>query len=88
MPVNDFKWVEIESRFNEAFIKGFNEDSNEGHFLKMMFNILKGYMTFSMIYLFLPDRKKFEKVEKLLSNLNNKKEYVIHIKNLKQALNH
>ena len=31
---------------------------------------------------------KIEKVEKLVANLNDKKEYVIHIWNLRQALNH
>ena len=29
-----------------------------------------------------------EKVEKLASNLHDKTEYVIHIRNLKQVLNH
>ena len=31
---------------------------------------------------------KIEKVEKLVTNLHDKTEYVIHIKSLKQALNH
>ena len=31
---------------------------------------------------------KIEKVEKLVTNLHDKTEYVIHIKTLKQALNH
>ena len=31
---------------------------------------------------------KFERVEKLVPNLHDKTEYVIHIRNLKQALNH
>ena len=31
---------------------------------------------------------KIEKVEKLIANLHNKKIYLIHIRNLKQALNH
>ena len=31
---------------------------------------------------------KIEKVEKLVVNLHDKSEYVIHIRNLKQALNH
>ena len=31
---------------------------------------------------------KIEKVEKLLANFHNKEEYVIHIRKLKQALNH
>ena len=31
---------------------------------------------------------KIEKVEKLVTNLHDKSEYLVHIKNLKQALNH
>ena len=31
---------------------------------------------------------KIKKVEKLVANLHDKTEYVIHIRNLKQALNH
>ena len=31
---------------------------------------------------------KVREVEKLVANLHNKKEYVTHIRNLKQALNH
>ena len=38
--------------------------------------------------LFLPKRMKLEKFEKLFTNFYDKTEYVIHIKNLKQALNH
>ena len=31
---------------------------------------------------------EIEKVEKLVTNVHDKTEYIIHIKNLKQALNH
>ena len=31
---------------------------------------------------------KTEKVEKLVTNLHDKTEYIIHIRNLKQVLNH
>ena len=37
---------------------------------------------------FLPERTNIEKVEKLVANLDHKTEYVIHIRNSKQALNH
>ena len=37
---------------------------------------------------FLPKRMKIDKCKKLLCNLVNKKRYVVHIKSLKQALNH
>ena len=31
---------------------------------------------------------KIKKVEKLVANLHDKTEYVVHLRNLKQALNH
>ena len=37
---------------------------------------------------FLPERKKLGKVEKLFTSLEDKCEYVVHIKSLKQALNY
>ena len=37
---------------------------------------------------FLPERKKVEKVEKRVCSIEDKKKYVIHIRLLKQALNH
>ena len=45
--------------------------------LTLMFNILKNHL-----------RMKLGKIENLLTNLHNKTEYVTHIRNLKQALNH
>ena len=36
----------------------------------------------------LPERKKIEKRNKLVCDFHEKKNYVIHIKALKQALNH
>ena len=38
--------------------------------------------------LFLSERMKIKKCNKLVCNLCDKKEYVVHIKALKQALNH
>ena len=53
--------------------------------LKLMFNILKNYMTFTMIYQVFPERMKI--VEKLVANLHDKTEYIIHTRKLRQALN-
>ena len=41
-----------------------------------------------MIYPFLSERMKIEKVQKLVANLHDKNECVIHIRNLKQVLKH
>ena len=37
---------------------------------------------------FLPERKKVNKVEKLICSIKDKQRYVMHIRALKQALNH
>ena len=57
-------------------------------FLKLMFNILKIYLIFPNNLPDLPKRLKIEKIEKLAANVHDKNEYVIHIRNLKQTLNH
>ena len=49
-----------------------------------MFNIRKLYELHNNL-LFMPERMKIEKVEKLDANLHDEK-YFIHISNLKQAL--
>ena len=35
LPVNYFEWIEDTSQFNEDFIKNYNEESDEGHFLEL-----------------------------------------------------
>ena len=52
LPVNNFVWMEDTSQFNTDFTKIYNAEINEGHFSKLMFNILENYMTFAMIYHF------------------------------------
>ena len=68
----------------------------KGILLRFLFNIPKNYMTFTMIYHFyLKEQKlkswiKSKKVEswKLTANLHDTTEYVISIRNSKQALDH
>ena len=48
-----------------------------------MFNILKNLHELHNDLRFLPERIKIEKVEKLVDNLHNKTEYVIHIRKSK-----
>ena len=88
LPVNKFEWIEETSQFNEDFIKNYNKESDEGYFLEVDVQYPEKLHEFRNNLLFLPERKKIKKVEKLITNLYDKNEYVIHIKNLKQALNH
>ena len=55
--------------------------------LKLMFNILKIYMSLIMIYLFCLKLNKVDKVKKLFLNLRDNKEYIIHIRNSKKKKN-
>ena len=90
IPVNGFKWVKQKklSKFNEDFIKKYDEDSNTGYFLEVDIDYPKELFNFHKDLPFLPERKKVEKVEKLICSIEDKKKYVIYIRALKQALNH
>ena len=52
LPVNKFEWVEDASQFNKDFIKKVMKKVLKDIFLKLMFNTLKSYMNFIMIYHF------------------------------------
>ena len=58
LPVNGFKWVEKSSRFNEIFIKNYNENSDIGYFLEVDINYPKELFNLHKDLLFLPERKK------------------------------
>ena len=34
-PINNFKWIEETSKFNDDFIKNYNGESDEGYFLEV-----------------------------------------------------
>ena len=57
-------------------------------FLRLMFSTPKNYMNFTWTYHFYQKEWNLEKIKKLVTSLHDKNEYVIHIINLKQALNH
>ena len=88
LPVNKFEWVAETSQFNEYFIKNYNEKSDEGYLLEVDVQCPEKLHEVHNDLPFLPERMKLGKIEKLVTNLHDKSEYVIHIRNLKQALNH
>ena len=88
-PACSFTLVENKSQFITYFIKSFNGDSDKGYFFeKGDVQYPKKLHDLHNDLPFLPQRLKIEKVEKLVVNFDDKKEYVMHIRNLKQALNH
>ena len=54
LPVNDFKWIKKEelSKFNEDFIKNYDENGNIGYFFEVDIDYQKNYSIFIKIYHF------------------------------------
>ena len=88
LPVNNFKWIEDTSKINEEFIKDYYENSKKGYTLEVDVKYPKKLHDLHSDLPFLPKRIKIDKCKKLVCDLHNKKKYVLHIKSLKQTLNH
>ena len=58
LPVNGFKWVRDLSKFNESFIKNYNENSDRGYFLEVDVEYPKNLFNSHKDFTFLPERKK------------------------------
>ena len=85
LPVNKLKWIKDTSQFNEDFIKKYNEGSDEGYFPEADIQYPEILHEFHNNLPFSTERRKIEKVEKLVTNLHDKTEYLAHIRNLMQA---
>ena len=85
---NNFKWVEDTSKINEEFIKNYNENSYKGCILEVDVKYPKELHDLHSDLPFLPKKIEIDKCKKLVCDLRNKKKHVVHIKSLKQALNH
>ena len=88
LPVNGFKWINDVTKIDEEFIKKYNEDNDKGHILEVGIKYPKKLHDLHSDLPFLPERMEIDKCKKLVCNLRNKKKYVVHIRSLKQALNH
>ena len=87
LPVNGFKWIDS-NEIDEEFIKNYNGNNKKGYILEVDVKYPKKLHDSHSDLPFLPKRMKIDKCKKLVCNLHNKKKYVVHIKSLKQALNH
>ena len=86
--LNGFKWINDVTKIDEEFIKNYNEDNDKGYILEVDVKYPKKLHDLHSDLPILPERMKIDKCKKLVCNLRNKKKYVVHIRSLKQALNH
>ena len=85
LPTNSYKDL---SKFNEKIIKRYNENSDRVYFLEVDVQYQKNLFHSHKDLPFLAERKKFKKLKKLVCGIEDKEKYVVHIRALKQALNH
>ena len=76
------------SKFDDEFIKNYDEDSNKRYILEVDAEYPKNLHNLYSDLPFLSERIKIKKCNKVVCNLCDKKEYVVDIRALKQALNH
>ena len=85
--VNGFKLTEDISEIDESFIKSYSEEGGDGYFLEVDVQYSENLHNLHNDLPFLLIRMKTERIFKIIGNLHDKTEYVIHKRNLKQALN-
>ena len=84
LPLSGFKWESDLLRFNEEFIKNYNENSDAGYFLEVDIEYPKQLWSSYKDLPFLPEGRKLEKVENLVYSIEDKEKYVIHIRAFKK----
>ena len=76
LPVSGFKWVKNLSKFDERFIKDYDENSNKGYLLEVIIKYQKKKINLLSNLPFLPERIKIKKCNKLVCNNHDKENYV------------
>ena len=91
LPVRGFKWVNDISKIDEDFVKDYdknNNNHNKGYILDVDIDYPSKLQNLHSDLPFLPERMIINNTKELVCNLNDKKNCIVHIKVLKQALDH
>ena len=88
LPVDGFKWKKNMLKFNAEFIKNYDEYSHKGYIFKVDVEYPKNLYDLHSDLPFLSERMKINNFSKLVCNSYDKNNYVVHMRSLKQALDH
>ena len=86
LPADGFKWKKNISKFNEDFIKTYDEDSDKGPILEVDIEYPKNVHDLHSHLPFLPERMKINKCSKLVCNLYDKKKICRSYKIIKTSI--
>ena len=73
------------SKLDEWFMKNYDEDSHKRHILEVDVEYAKDLHNLHTNLPFLLERTKIKKCSRLVCNFYDKKEYIVHIRALKQV---
>ena len=76
------------SRIDEDFVRGYDKNDIKGYILEVNVDCPNKLQNLHSDLPFLPERMVINNTKKLVCNLYDKKNYVVHINVLKQALDH
>ena len=88
LPVRGFRWMDDISKIDEDFVKVYNKNDNKGYIFEVDVDYPNKLQNLHSDLPFLPERMVINNTKKLVCNLNDKKNHVVHINVLKQALDH
>jgi len=84
LPISDYEFISNPSSFDFMNIES---DGETGYILEVDVEYGKNLHELHNDYPFLPEKVKLNRTEKLCATLNDKKNYIVYIKNLQQAVN-
>ena len=88
LPVRGFKWINDIFEINEKFVKSYNKNRDKGYILEVDVDYPNKLQNLHSDLPFLSEGMVINNTKKLVCNLNDKKNYIVHINVLKQALDH
>ena len=88
LPVKGFRWMDNISKIDEDFVKDYDKNNNKGYILDVDIDYPSKLQNLHSDLPFLPERMVINNIKTLVCNLNDKKNYIVHINVLKQALDH
>ena len=83
LPVRGFRWMDDISKIDEDFVKDYNKNDNKGYILDADVDYPTKLQNLHSDFPFLPERIIINNTKKLVCNLNDKKNYIVHINVLK-----
>ena len=86
LSVDGFDRIKDLSKTDGDFIKNYDKDSDKGYILEVDIKYPKNLHALHSDLPFLPERTRIDKWNKLVCTLYDKKNYVFHIRSLKEAL--